>query len=316
MPSGSAVSIERLERIARAQFGVFTTDQAASENVTARLLTYHARAGRRWRRVAPSVYEVVASRHDWRRPLMAALLWGGPDAVLSHSSAAALLDLDGADRRAVQLCLPRSTRPPNGWVAHRRLVPPEGIRTLGPLRHTDPLTALVDLASALDDDRWEWALECALRKRLVALDDVVQAARSVTARRVLARRPLRAPPTGSIRETQFVQLARTVDVDPFERQFPVWRNGKVVAALDLAWPHLGVFIEIDGKWHDGPEAGDYDRHRQNIVVEELGWRPFRFGSDDILRRPRYTARDLEAKFQRARSGIWDERAQAFASPGT
>jgi very-short-patch-repair endonuclease len=73
---------------------------------------------------------------------------------------------------------------------------------------------------------------------------------------------------------------------------------------------------VRGEWHDGPEAGDYDRHRQNVVLEELGWRPFRFGSDDILRRPRYTARDLEAKFTRARSGIWDERAQAFAWPRT
>jgi hypothetical protein len=68
---------------------------------------------------------------------MAALLWGGADAVLSHRSAAALLDLDG--------------------------VAPEGIPTLGPLCHTDPSTTLLDLASALDDDRWEWALESARR---------------------------------------------------------------------------------------------------------------------------------------------------------
>jgi very-short-patch-repair endonuclease len=66
-----------------------------------------------------------------------------------------------------------------------------------------------------------------------------------------------------------------------------------------------VFVEIDGKWHDLPASGPYDRHRQNLVVEILGWRPLRFDTSDILDRANYTARRLRQLIDRAESGIWD-----------
>jgi very-short-patch-repair endonuclease len=236
---------------------------------------------------------------------MAAQLWGGPDSVLSHRSAAALVGLDRCDHQGADICMGAPRRPPKEWTVHRRSVAAAQIVTTGPFRHTDPLMTLVDLAAVVDDLEWELALESALRLRVVELGHVeAGGGRGVNRiRRVLARRPPDCPPTGSIRETQFIQLARTVEVDPFVRQYRVYRDGRCVAALDLCWPHLGLFIEIDGRWHDQPAAGPYDRHRQNEVVDLLGWRPLRFGTDDILVRPNYTARRLERSFQQALRGL-------------
>ena len=297
------MSIESLERLAASQHAVFTASQATSENVTPRQLAYYAEPGRRWVHVGPAVYWVPRLGGGWRRRLMAAQLWAGSDATLSGQSAAAIIDLDGADRRAVELCLPRRKRAPNGWTTRLRQVPPERVWVTEGLRHTDPLTTLTDLAAAPDDDPWEWALESALRRGLVDLA-AVEASRLKRIRRVLAKRPSGCEATGSMLETQFVQLSRTVAVAPLVRQYPVWGPDRIEARLDLCWPQLGLFIEIDGAWHLSSGAQDYDRHRSNEVVSLLGWRPLRYRSADIRQRPRYTARKLEEAYLRACSGVW------------
>jgi very-short-patch-repair endonuclease len=206
----------------------------------------------------------------------------------------------------VDLHAPGRTRAPNGWNLHQSPIDEACVVVAtGPLRHTDALTTVIDLAGILDDVRFEWVLESALRQRLIRLDQLSKADAGRGQRRldrVLALRPPGARPTGSIRETQFVQLLRRVDVPPPERQVPVEVGGRVVAVLDLAWPELGVFIEIDGHWHDADNVAVYDRHRQNDVVTALGWRPLRYDSDDILRRPTHTARTVEAAYQRLREG--------------
>lgn len=102
------------------------------------------------------------------------------------------------------------------------------------------------------------------------------------------------PPTGSELETRFVQLVRTTAVPTPERQVPVTRRGRVIARLDLAWPEVGLFVELDGvASHDRVEALLYDRHRQNEIVTSLGWRPLRFTWSDVVHRPRTTAREVE-----------------------
>src|SRR4051812_14659314 len=118
----------------------------------------------------------------------------------------------------------------------------------------DGFQTLVDLAAALDDDTWEQALESALRKRLVTIssfDDLppnVPGVRRI--RRVLARRG-DGPPTESLLETLMVQLIRTVPElpDPVRQHVVETADGAFVARVDLCWPDLGIFIELDGQQH-------------------------------------------------------------------
>ena len=125
------------------------------------------------------------------------------------------------------------------------------------------------------------ALESALRKRLTTVDDVGHANE-----RVLDLRPEGAPPTESLLEALFVRLARTVAglPDPV-RQLKVGN-----ARLDLAWPELGLFVELDGEHHKDQPV--YDARRETAIVAETGWLCGRFTWTEVVRIPRSTARRL------------------------
>ena len=296
-------AIAAVERVAARQFGVFTARQAELEGVSQRMLSYQSRPGRRWRRVLPGVYEVLDAPSDWRRPLMAAQLWGGPACVLSHRSAALLLRWDGVrPGMPVDLCSPTCTRAPAIKV-HRKAIPEADIVETSGLRHTAALRTLLDVAAVVDDLTFELALEAAVRAGLPIESIVARPGAHGAARihRVLALRPPDAPATGSELETRFVQLVRPSPVVPTpQRQVPVYLDGVPIAYLDLAWPSLGLFVELDGKGtHDRPSALLYDRDRQNKIVTMLGWGPLRYTWDDVVNRPVTTLRKVEDAIRRA-----------------
>jgi len=117
------------------------------------------------------------------------------------------------------------------------------------------LQTIVELAAVLDDLRWEQALESALRdglalgelEALVAQLGQRRQPGTTRIRRVLALRPAGAPPTESLLETLMVQLVRMIaGLDAPLRQVNVYdEHGLFVARVDLAWPALGPFIELD-----------------------------------------------------------------------
>jgi hypothetical protein len=167
---------------------------------------------------------------------------------------------------------------------------------IGDIRCVSALQALVDLAASLDDDTWEQALESALRKRLVFVGDFDDLPRNVQGlrriRRVLGRRG-DVPPTESLLESLMVQLTRRVGLpDPVRQHVVTWEDGTFVARVDLCWPWLGVFVELDGQQHKDQPV--YDASRQTAVVIATGWRVARFTWRQVTRTPRWCARQLEA----------------------
>ena len=170
------------------------------------------------------------------------------------------------------------------------------------IRCTDGLQTMLDLAVSLNDLAWEQALESALRKRLLTVDELAVAATGPGApriRRVLALRPGGAPPTESLLETLTVQLARTIPGvgDPV-RQLPVYDEyGQLIARVDLAWPELGVFIELDGEHHKGQPL--YDAVRQTAVAAATGWLCGRFTWTEVVRVPKTTARRVDTLAEQA-----------------
>ena len=162
---------------------------------------------------------------------------------------------------------------------------------------------MIDLAADLDDLRWEQALESALRRRLVTVDELEsllpelgrgRIPGTARIRRVLALRPPGAPPTESLLETLMVQLARTVPGLPEPvRQLEVgW------ARVDLAWPDLGLFVELDGQQHKDQPL--YDARRETAVVAATGWLCGRFTWTEVVRFPTSTSRRLAALADQAR----------------
>jgi very-short-patch-repair endonuclease len=167
----------------------------------------------------------------------------------------------------------------------------------------DGLLTLVDLAATLDDDAWEQALESALRKGLVTIEDIDVVLPELARmrvhgvgriRRVLAKRPKGAKATGSYLETLMVQIVRGVpEVPDLERQLRVDNEfGEFVAFVDLSCPPLEFFFELDGRGHEGQP--EYDAVRETAVVAAMGWRCGRFTWNDLHRRRQQTMRRVAA----------------------
>lgn len=218
--------------------------------------------------------------------------------------------LHGLD--SVELSCPEVTVPPG--ASHKRA----GVRRrallgetvqIGGIATASPLQTLVDLAADADTDTWEQMLESALRKDLVSLAVVEsylpelgrrRTPGTPTMRHVVATRPPGAPSTGSLLETLFVQLVRRhLEIAEPSRQVEILNeHGEFVARVDFAWPHLGLFIELDGQHHAGQPV--HDARRETNVIAATGWLVARFTWDEVVRYPTSTARQLARLVDQAR----------------
>jgi very-short-patch-repair endonuclease len=258
---------------------LFRSDQA-----TEATLRWGEQKGR-WRRADRNVWaEGPEPLTELDRARAAVMATGG---VASHHLAGVLYGLDSVRLDGTWITVPPSGNGRRPHVCRRRL-PPECVVSVCGLPCTDGTRTLADLAASLSDAVWEHALESALRKRLASIELVTGN------RRVLERRPAGAPPTESLLETLMVQLARTVRGLPEPvRQLQIGH-----ARLDLAWPQLGLFVELDGQHHKDQPV--YDARRETAVVAATGWLCGRFTWTEVVHMPNTTSRRLAEVAEQAR----------------
>ena len=260
---------------------LFTTEESG---LTPAALRWGEEKGR-WRKADSGVWiEGPAAPSLLDRARAAVVATGG---VASHHLAGVLHGLDSVRLDGPWVTVPRTANGRRPRVS-RRALPAGCVVTVAGLPCTDGTRTLADLARSLSDAGWEQALESALRMRLASIGAVTGNAR------VVQRRPAGAPPTESLLETLMVQLARTVPglPDP-TRQLQI---GK--ARLDLAWPRLGLFVELDGQHHKDQPV--YDASRETAVVAATGWLCGRFTWTEVVHTPNTTARRLAALAEQAR----------------
>lgn len=145
---------------------------------------------------------------------------------------------------------------------------------------TDPARTLIDLASLVDEETLEIALDDALR-RLISLPRLRWRIRTfgVNGKRGAARLSALLEERGpasrvveSALETLFLRLIKQSGLPLPEKQFEIRDNGRFVARVDFAYPDRKLVIEVDGfSSHSSRLAWDYDRERRNWI-EALGWR--------------------------------------------
>ena len=271
---------------------MFTAEQAGAAGVTRAALRWGERAGR-WRRIDRQVYVEGADRPDELDQARARVLAIG--GVAAGALSGVLLGLDG-----VVL---------DGRATRRRTVSLERVVRVAGIPCLDGFQTLVDLAASLDDLTWEQALESALRKGLTTIAELEGALASLgrsrtpgTARmrRVLGLRPSGAPPTESLLESLMVQLAREVPGlgEPTRQYALVDADGQFIARIDLCWPLIGLFLELDGQHHKDQPV--YDARRETAIIAATGWLPGRFTWHEVVDLRRTTARRLAAIAEHAR----------------
>lgn len=158
----------RVYRMASSQYGVFSRRQALALGMSASAIDRFVRSGA-WVRVRPGVYQIAAVPITWKGDLMAAWLWAGEGALVSHRSAGRIWGLDGIPQGSAELCV-RTARRGHDVILHR-LQPGDDPRSrmLQGFRVTSIDRTLLDLSAVCRPSAAGLAMDDALRKRLTTL---------------------------------------------------------------------------------------------------------------------------------------------------
>lgn len=267
-----------LARIAANQRGLFSTSQAQEIGLSYAQLC-RAEAAGALRRVRRGVYVMAGMASSPWDSIVAAALAVGPDAVVSHGSAAAVHRFYYGELAVVELTLPRSGYSrPSGVVVHRS----EGLATgdvvsKRGLRVTSPCRTLVDLAGRLGPSLTEKLLDEGLIQRRWSVVQVqeclLRAPQNITGRtylgRLLAQRA-EGPSADSMLEAQAFKALEVLV--PFQAHFSTV-IGTSVYVIDAAWPEHKVGAEIVGRAHRVVSRSAFDRERRKLnALTVAGWR--------------------------------------------
>jgi hypothetical protein len=281
--------------------GVFATADALDAGVDRNAFGPLVRSGV-WRRIR---YGVYTSGEVWRRHEVegrahrlecAAVLrrLERTSVVVSHASAARLhhLVVPRSSDAAVRLTDPEQFRAGRGYRISAATLPPEDVviheglhvttvtRTLADVGREWPVTDTVVAADdALADGRTDRALLGSAALAQTHWIGCGQSARALSLARVGAHSPHET-------RTRLALLAAGLP-EPLLQQ-AVFVGSRLVAVLDMYWPHHGVFAECDGRvkytdpWHDRTPADVLWREkRRHDDLLDLGLRGTRISPEDL-----------------------------------
>ncbi len=304
---GSAVPVyggrdERIGAIAEVQRGHITRRQlraaGISDSAIARMI-----AAKRLIRIHPAVYAVRPCLPVPLGPETAALLACGPNALLSHGSAASLWKLCQRRHGPVELTVTRRRhRHVSGVHAHRTgHLLGRDIRVIEGLPVTSPARTLLDRAATLTVHELERELDEALSVlRIVRrreLSDVLARGNgrngAAVLRRLLERRTDETI-TQSEAERLFLRLVQKARLPEPETQ--VRLAGYTV---DFLWPEARVVFERDGyRFHSTRRAFDRDR-RKDLALKEAHYDPNRVSRDQVKHEPEIVVAHVAGALARA-----------------
>jgi hypothetical protein len=212
---------------------------------------------------------------------MAAVLACGPGAVLSHRSAAALLELRDWGATKIDVTVRRrSSRRHEGIAVHRSTtLTANDVTAVNNIPCTSVARTLLDLAEVVTHRRLERAFdqaEIAEVFDLRAIEDVLArnlaraGARAV--REVLDTHYIGKTPTWSENEEALLAITRPLGIpDPDTNQFVVLDDGGPPIRVDFVWRDRRLAIEADsGKWHLSRQRFETDRQRDQRLIA-AGW---------------------------------------------
>lgn len=302
---------------ARKQYGVFSRAQARRAGFSERQIDYRLSTGE-WETALPGVYRIAGMPSSVRQRIMAAVLWAGDGAVASHRAAGVLWGLDGVRVPTPELTSERNLRN-DRVVVHRSVDPvPAPDRDV---RYGIPVTSaartLIDLASVIDGEALETALEDALRRRLTSvarlewrLEQLGRRHGTATLLKLLSQRQNR--PLESRLEVRFERLLRMRGLPLPERQRVV-KDAHGRHRVDFAYPEHRIVVEcVSWRYHSGQKAWRADLRRRRRLAAQ-GWRVLEFTWSEISWEPEMVIADLGEALAYASSSSLASSNSAYGS---
>ena len=231
---------------------------------------------------------------------MAAVLAGGPGAVLSHRSAAELWGLLDGFTGPIHLTLRRARRRRPGIRFHRSVLPEDEMTVVEGIPVTTVPRTTLDCSADMPERRVERLINEADVQRLhdrLSLPDLLarypQRSGSHVLRKALHKRNAGATRTRTELEERFLELVDELGLPRPEINAPLELGGASIE-VDALWRAERVAVELDSRqFHDTQPAFERDRRRDRRLVA-AGWRPLRITWRQLEEEPSAVARDLIA----------------------
>jgi predicted transcriptional regulator of viral defense system/very-short-patch-repair endonuclease len=289
------VGVEIAE-LAERQHGVVAIEQLRGLSLSASGV--RSRVARGYlHRVHRGVYAVGRPGLTQNGRRMAAVLAYGPDAVLSHRSAAGLWGLRPDNRPNVELSVPRSgARGRPGIDAHAsRTLTADDVTVVDIIPCTTVARTLVDLGDVANRRAVEQAVEQAEVLRLFDLSAVDDALRRAGPRRgtgllsSVLEESTDPTLTESELEEALLSICRGIGLrDPEVNAWITLLDG-TPARIDFLWRAEGIAVETDGHgFHRTRQSRERDARRDQLL-RLAGFEPVRFTGRQVARDPGWVA---------------------------
>ncbi|MBE1464299.1 hypothetical protein [Kibdelosporangium phytohabitans] len=295
------------ERFVRDQCGVFSTQQLHAFGHDRHSIAANTIAGR-WRQVLRGVYATFTGELPRAARLSAALLYGGPYAVLSHSTAAEEWGMIPIREGPVEVTVPYncsaiSQRP--FVIVHRSRALNYSARDYHPPR-TSQVDTIIDLATAqaTPEEAVDTVIDLVGRTGVTAakLQSVLELRKAYRYRRALDKAvQLITGGLMSVLETEYLQKVELAHgIPPADRQMPFSVDDRVLWE-DATYDSLGVplTVRLDGRAHHStPGIAFRDRRRDN-AAELAGRARLVYGWHEVHKDPCGVASEILTVLRRA-----------------
>lgn len=270
-------------RLAASQGGVLTRSQAIDLGHTPGSIDRRIRTAR-WEVVGRGVYRLLPALDE--RDVLQGALVALPDAVVSHTSAARLLRLEGVPAGPPTLTVVhRTTHVFEGAVVRRSTagIPGEHRVVADSLAATTVARTIVDLAADMIPQAWDKVAQSAIVGGRCTLAQIAAVAEVVCGRG--------RPGSTLVRDLLVNELA---SLSTLERKaaailLPLGAVAQYPAPwdpshrLDFAFPDELLGIELDSRrWHSDGERFEADRRRDRSA-QRHDWRLIRATGRDVTR---------------------------------
>ena len=247
-------------------------------------------ANGQWRTLLPGVYLTSAGQVSARGAAWAALLYGGPDAALSHGTALWLDGVLDAPPGRVHLSIPERRRvaPQDGLVIHRSRSAAGSMHpSRSPARTRVEHSVLDHLAAAAE----EVVIDVLIRATQRRLTSPARLRDTLAGRNRHPHRSLIGDVLADVADGVQSPLERRylVDVERAHRLPTGLRNrqesdGARAKYHDVRYGDFSLVVELDGRAAHHPEDAFRDLRRDNVLAL-AGETVLRFGWRDVVGRP-------------------------------
>jgi hypothetical protein len=291
MPTLSGYDREQLARILRRQHDVISRSQALKCGLTRGTIEYRLRPDGPWRQILPAVYLTVTGTATADQRDMAALLYAGPESVITGPFAVRRHNLRCAGLNVLDVLVPADSRRKSiGYVQVRRTTRmPEDLYTTGPIRFASPVRAVADAARAMTRFSDVQALVCeAVQRGRCTLDELVAELNRGPKAGTRWYRMALAEVGDGIRSAAEADLKHLIDRSDLEK--PVYNadlytlDGIFLGRPDAWFARAGVAGEVDSRQYhlsakDYEETSSRHNRMEAAGIHMLHWLPSTIKTD-------------------------------------